>query len=428
MSKTIVAIATPHGRGGVSIIRISGEQAHVQLDKIFVTKFKLEHKLMCLGKVATTEFEDHAMAVKFFAPQSFTGEDVAEIHCHGSPVLCQGIVQQLINNGCSMAERGDFARRAVLNGKMDLLQAEGIIDRIDAHTNAQIAQSSYLLDGVLSQKVNKMQDDILVCLASCEVAMDYPEEDLDYETKSQLTQKLTHLSGQIDVLLQGYKQGKLIKDGVKVVLAGNPNAGKSSLLNALLGFDRAIVDSNAGTTRDTIRDEYLYKNIKFILSDTAGLRATNNKVEAQGIQRTKAEIDNADIIICLDDNYSTDKRSILVLPKSDNIDKICQSDSTKRLPISSHTGYNIDILKQSIYQKSLGTQVDYNTISNLRHYQALQLAYDNIQFALQNMNNVTLDCIASDIRASWVALKSLTGVALTDDIVDTIFSRFCVGK
>lgn len=453
---TIVALSTPIGRSGVAVIRISGAEAHAQLDRIFVRSSsasassistnntsdratnntsdvsvcdtsvnKREHRLMSYGKVVCKEFYDNVLAVKFFSPHSYTGEHTAEIHCHGSPVIYGGIVAELIHNGCRMAERGEFTQRALLNNKLDLLQAEGINDVIHADTVAQVVQSNTLVDGMLSLKVAELETTLLNCVASIEVALDYPEEDLELETQAQLKARLSTVLGVVDAMLADYNHSRLIRDGVKVVLVGVPNAGKSSLLNAMLGYERAIVDSTAGTTRDVVQDSYVYDNIKFILSDTAGLRDTEDRIEHQGVQRAMVQVEDADVLICLDQNFEKDARAILVDNKSDLRDTILHDD---RLHISAKTGYNIDKLKQQVYNKSIQKPQNTTAINNLRQYNAMQQARTSIALALSELYNTTLDCIAIDVRHAWESIKSLTGQAMTDDILATIFSQFCVGK
>ena len=420
-----MALATPVGRSGVATIRISGKDAHLQLDKIFEGKSELKPAKMCFGKVVCKEFCDRVLAVKFFAPNSFTGEHVCEIHCHGSPVVYSGIIQELLDNGCTMAERGEFTRRALLNGKLDLLQAEGVYDIVQADTVAQVVQSNMLLDGALSLKVNELQAQLLSCLAGIEVALDYPEEDLELDTKQQLRQKLSCLSEETSLMLTDYQQSRLIRDGVKVVLVGEPNVGKSSLFNALLGFERAIVDSIAGTTRDVIQDSYVYNAVKFVLSDVAGLREAIDNIEKQGVQRAKIQVQDADVLLCLDHHFESDDRAVLIDNKAD-------LDTTKlhdnRLPVSAMTGFNIDKLKLKVYNKIIHLPKNSVTINNLRQYNALRQAHDSIELALRALHTTTLDCIAVDVRKAWESVRSLTGQAIVEEVLDTIFSQFCVGK
>ncbi|MDR3022223.1 MAG: tRNA uridine-5-carboxymethylaminomethyl(34) synthesis GTPase MnmE [Clostridiales bacterium] len=424
-SDDIVGVATPPGRGGVSIVRISGSRSHRILQNIFVSDKPLSFRELTFGKVKTEHFEDSVLAVIFCAPHSYTGENIAEIHCHGSPIVVECILQSILNQGCKMAQRGEFTRRAVLNGKMDLIQAEGIIDRIDADSTQQIVQSGYLLDGALSQQVNDLQSVLLDCLARCEVALDYPEENLDFDIKNQLQLKLTGIAAVIDAMLDGYRRGRLIKEGVRVVLAGSPNVGKSSMLNALLGYDRAIVNEKPGTTTDVIRESYQYNGVKFILSDMAGLRQAKANIEKQGVQRSFVEIESADVIVCFDHHFADDSRSILITNKAD----LQQTTVSKfRLGVSAKYGLNIDNLKQLVYNKSIGQNRQSAVLNNMRHFDALKSAKHSVHLALDALHITTLECVSIDIKAAWVAVKSLTGLALTEQILDEIFSRFCVGK
>jgi tRNA modification GTPase len=344
-----------------------------------------------------------------------------------------------------MASRGEFTRRALLNGKLDILQAEGILDVIQADTTAQVVQSSMLVEGVLSIKVQGLQDRLLECIASIEVALDYPEEGLEYDTRQQLRVKLLDLQRDISDMLLDYKRGRLIREGVKVVLAGQPNVGKSSLLNAMLGYDRAIVDSTPGTTRDVVQDAYVYNGVKFVIVDTAGIRDTSNNIERQGVMRTHVSIQDADVVVCFDEHYETDERSILVRNKCD-LDNMVQLDKSHnlrqsavakayscacardRLPISAKTGHNIDKLKDIVYNTTIQSTPKSATISSLRQYNALIQAESSVRLALDALDTVSLDCIAVDVRAAWASVKNLLGQAVTDDILDSIFEQFCVGK
>ncbi|MCL1944636.1 MAG: tRNA uridine-5-carboxymethylaminomethyl(34) synthesis GTPase MnmE [Firmicutes bacterium] len=428
--KTIVALATPQGRGGVAIVRISGVDAHLHLDKIFETKYNQVYRKLYHGKVVCKDFCDSAMAVKFVAPYSYTGENVAEIHCHGSPIVTTGILQQLIDNGCFVAEKGEFTKRALLNGKLDLLQAEGVLGIINADTTAQVVQSNLLLDGALSIKIDALQTRLLDCIASIEVALDYPEEGLELDTVAQLQDKLTSIQTDIYNMLADYKRARLIKDGVKVVLLGKPNVGKSSLLNALVGYERAIVDSVEGTTRDVVEDSFAYNGVKFLVYDTAGVRDTDNLVEQQGVQRTHIQAKDGDILVCFDEYMANDIRSVLVSNKCDLNKNIQKKDieNSDRLFISAKNGINIDKLKSILYNKSIHSTPNHAVINTIRHYNSLRQAYDSIELALSSLHSVTLDCIAIDVRQAWESVKSLTGQAITDDILETIFSQFCVGK
>jgi tRNA modification GTPase len=295
---TIVATATAAGIAGVAIIRLSGPQSLEISNSFFkVADKKIEPRFLHLGEINEPTLREKCPMVYFKAPNSFTGEDVVEIHCHGGTYITSAIIDLSIRNGARLAEPGEFSKRAFVNGKMSLDSAEGIVDLINSQTATEVKASFSLASGLLFKTVTKMQETLTDCIAEIEVNFDYPEHDIEYETAEGVSKKLKEVEEKLLELSSTQATGRLLKDGVNVLILGRPNVGKSSLLNALLNYERAIVTDIAGTTRDTISDTYIYKDIRFHVTDTAGLRKSKNKIEKIGIERAKALLDSNDIIL-----------------------------------------------------------------------------------------------------------------------------------
>ena len=433
MAKTICAISTPVGNGGVAVIRISGDKA-LQIGGTVFQKLNNNPtpRLAIFGKLKFKNITDDALAIYFKAPNSFTGEDVVELQIHGGYYLAQSLLSTLIENGATLAERGEFSKRAVLNGRMDMSQAEGIIDMINANSQAQLRAGSSLLNGAMKNFVQTIQDDLTQMLCEVNVALDYPEHDIEYITAQKISTALTEIKSKIDQKLNSASTGMKVKNGVNVVLAGKPNAGKSSLLNALLGYDRAIVTDIAGTTRDTIIDNFEYNGVLFNLIDTAGLRDTQDIVESAGIKRAQDEINRADIVLQIIDATNpqpetiSNKNTLKILNKIDKNTPKIDFD----LPISAKTGENIPELKQLIFEKTIDNKIlgDGDYLTNTRHIQCLNEANEAIQQTITNCTSATLDCLAVTLMQAWNKLGEITGESATDKIISEIFSKFCLGK
>lgn len=450
--KTICAISTPIGNGGISIVRMSGPNSKQTLQKIttFDTS-KMEPRKLYLANIKTQNFDDQALVVWFKAPFSYTGEDMVEIQCHGGIVIANGILHTLIQNGCTLAENGEFTKRAFVNGKISLDRAEGVIDMINAQSEQAVKAGFDLLSGKLKDIAKQIQDNLTTCQAQIEVAIDYPEEDLAKSTLEEVRQVVTKSDQQIKDLLSTVATGKLVKNGINVLILGKPNAGKSSLLNALLGYDRAIVSNIEGTTRDTVEESFVYQNLSFNLIDTAGIREADNLVEQIGIERAKANIAKADVIlVVLDASRPQDKQDfdileltknktrIVVINKIDakngkNSAKFDQNNqkNDEFVEISATKKTNIENLKQKIFD----TVVDKNMLSgglvitNARHASALERAHNSLVDALTQIDqNNTFDLIIMDIKDAWLALGEITGENSNEAIINTIFEKFCVGK
>ena len=429
----IVAISTPIGRGAISVVRMSGCGV-IDIAKTMFKPFPAEAGMLKLGKLDAKHFSDQAMCVYFVAPKSYTGEDMVEFQVHGGFSVADGVLKSCIQNGCRLAERGEFTKRAYLNGKMNLAGVEGIMDVIDAESISAVENGYKMLTGRLDDKINNLQDSLTDLLAQIEVALDYPEEDLEYITKDKVFQTINKVLKEIIALSDTASKGRIIKNGVDIAIVGKTNVGKSSLLNALVGYDRAIVTDIEGTTRDTLSESYVYNDVKFNFIDTAGLRKTDDIVENIGIERTLQAAERADVILLVFDGGSIPKeyeeiknnpKTVSIYNKADLV-KHNQKDG---ISVSAKTGENVENLKQAIYDKIKADNVSNNDvlITNARHIDCLSRASQSLTAALDDKDN-TLDCISLQIRESWQALGEITGTTASEDIVNRIFEKFCVGK
>lgn len=443
-NKTICAISTPVGNGGISIVRMSGSESKKILQKItnFDTK-KMEARKMYLAKINTKSFNEQGLIVWFKEPYSYTGEEMVEIQCHGGIIIANGILNELIEKGAVLAESGEFTKRAFVNGKMSLDSAEGVIDMINAQSEEAVKAGYNLMTGKLKEKVNNIQNLLTDCEAKVEVALDYPEEDIDYSTSKEIKLELENCKAKIDELLETVNTGRLVKNGINILILGKPNAGKSSLLNALVGYNKAIVTNIAGTTRDMVEDSYTYKNLSFNVTDTAGIREAESIVEQIGIERAEESVKSADIILVVLDgsrpiekddekilSMVKDKIVLYVINKIDLPKKINRTFE-QMVEISAMRNERVLALKEDIYN----LVVDKNMLSggllitNTRHANALKEANLSIESAIKEIKNgTTLDLVATDIKSAWLSLGEITGVVNNQEIINTIFSKFCLGK
>ena len=444
---TIAAIATPRGAGGIGIVRISGKESLNILSQLFVPynkeglKFKPRH--MYLGEIKHDELREQCLAVYFKAPESYTGEDGVEIQCHGGVYICDKILELCLSFGATLAEPGEFGKRAFLNGKLSLDSAEAVIDLISATTAAEARAAFNLFDGQLFKTVKDMQDCLTDILAEIEVNLDFPEHDIEYETAQNIKKRLTLVENTLAQLAGSAKTGMLLRQGVSVLIAGKPNVGKSSLLNRMLSFEKAIVTAIPGTTRDVVEGTYVYKDIKFNLSDTAGIRETEDAVEKIGIDKAKSLFEAADIILLLLDAETglmqEDKQNLKLLDKKQCfvvVNKIDTADKVdyelikafEVIKISAKNDVGIDKLKEAIFKKTIGVVPSDTILLNMRHAQILNEALNIIQNTLPNVLNNSLDCVAVDIKQIWNTLGQITGESVDETIIDAIFSKFCLGK
>lgn len=446
---TICAIATAPGNAGISIIRMSGDTSLMILQRVF-SKKQLEPRVMTLGTISDGEPIDRVLAVYFAAPASYTGEDMVEIHCHGGMIVTKQILDLLLKNGAQPAEPGEFSKRAFLNGKMDVSQAEAVSELISSLSEKSAKMSMRQLSGELGSKVSKMQDELTDVLASIHTALAYPEEDLEESIISDAIEKADFLLDEIRSLIDSFKRGKLMREGAKVAIAGKPNVGKSSLLNAILGEQRAIVTHIPGTTRDVISEYYNIRGLPIQLVDTAGIRKTDDIVEKIGVERSIEALNTADITLLIFDaskelseqdveialKAKSQGEVIAVLNKSDLEPKLSAKEISDKLNLQPHlisakTGEGVDALLDEMYISIMSDDAlaEGVTITNARHAAALKEAASALESAKEGAElGVDLDCVSIDINDAWSALGKITGVTLSEEIVDRIFEKFCLGK
>ncbi len=436
-NKTIAAIATPAGIGGVAIIRVSGSGALAVAEKIFcpsgsVKVVNFQPNKLYTGRILCEGFTDFGMCVYFKAPKSFTGEDVIELNCHGGSEIARGVLHAALNAGAVLAGRGEFTKRAFINGKLSLSSCEGMIDMINAESLAEVRAGGMLYSEKLTGEVKALQSDLKEVLAEIAADTDYPEEDIAETELSDIDCRLKAFCARIDELLAGYSVGKLIKSGVSVAICGTPNVGKSSLLNALVGYDKAIVSPVAGTTRDVVEGMLLIDGVKYNLTDTAGIRTGADELENMGIGRAVRAVNSADVVLCLSDtgDFSAadgvDKdRLIKVFTKTDKTVPQGEYD----VAISSKSGDGLDELKRLLSQKAVGGRsLEGAYLIEERHYNALGRAKNTLLGAVAAAGDYPLDLISMDVREAWRILGEITGETADEEIINTVFAKFCVGK
>ena len=431
MQESIAAIATASGTGGVAIIRISGENSLEIAGKMFTPYKNFKPNYMYAGHIQADGFTDYGFLVYFKAPKSFTGEDVVELHCHGGVQLARGVLKKCLSLGARLADRGEFTKRAFLNGKLTLASAEGMADMINAESLALLRAGSMLYGEKLSNEVETLQNSLKDILAEVAVEIDYPEEDDGGLDLKKIKSQVAALKVATDGLVSGYKCGKKLKEGVTVAICGKPNTGKSSLLNALLCYDKAIVSAEAGTTRDAVEGAIDIDGVKYNLIDTAGIRECAGAVESIGIERAKKIVTTADIILSVSEGEDADLPAdvsgevIRVFNKSDLKKPVGKFD----IAVSAKTGNGLDKLKKLIAEISFGDiALDKAYVVEERHYAALLKAAKALKSATENLETLTLDIIAVDLKDAWDALGEITGETANEEIISTVFSKFCVGK
>lgn len=441
-SQSIAAISTAAGTGGVAIIRISGGNALEIAQKVFtpcgktaVSKFKPRY--MYSGNIAAYGgITDFGLCVYFRAPHSFTGEDVVELHCHGGAELSRAVLKNVLENGARAARAGEFTMRAFINGKLSLAAAEGLADMINGKSAAEVRAGSLLYAGRLTQKAKEIQAELTDILAKIGADIDYPEEDIERTELYDISPRLNALKEETDALAATYNGGKKIKNGVSVAICGKPNAGKSSLLNALLGYDKAIVSSAAGTTRDVVEGQLELGGALFNFYDTAGIREHAGEIEKLGITRAKQALSSADLaLIVYEGDYGKDERDIEaqctcpVIKVRNKRDKGDRPDGSEDVFISALNGEGIEQLKQLILKSALPQNaLDGAFIIEQRHYDALKRASKALENAARAIEQFPADIVSADIKEAWDILGEITGETATEEIINTIFARFCVGK
>lgn len=455
--ETIAAVATSLGEGGIAIIRISGKDALKSVANIFQGKNgrdldDIKSYTMRYGHIIdreNSEIIDEVIVSFMKGPKSFTAEDAVEINCHGGVIATNRVLEEVIKQGVRLAEPGEFTKRAFLNGRIDLSQAEAVIDIIRAKTELSMKSALAQSEGRISREIKALRHKLLGIIAHIEATVDFPEDDLE-ETTSEITgSQLRSVLEEIDKLLSSADEGKILREGLDTVIVGKPNVGKSSLLNALLMEKRAIVTEVPGTTRDVIEEFISLDGVPVKIIDTAGIRDTEDIVEKIGVEKSKEKINYADLIILMLDlsreldsedleiiNYIRDKKYIVLLNKSDlpnKLDKNMLKDLNFQyiMEISAVTGEGIDKLKEAIKKLFFNGEINSKdaVITNARHKQALIHARQNCRAAVEALKNTfAIDLASIDLRNAWMNLGEITGETLEEDIIDKIFSEFCIGK
>lgn len=434
MNDVISAISTAAGTGGVAIIRLSGEGSLAIAEKMFAPAGKIKNfqpNVMYAGNIDGGDFTDFGMCVYFRAPKSFTGEDVVEFHCHGGVRIARGILSRTISLGARAAEKGEYTKRAFINGKLSLSSAEGMIDMINAESLASLRAGSMLYGEKLTAEIKELQSALTDILAEIAADSDYPEEDLDGLNAEKIHASIEEAAKKLKKLSSTYACGKKIKDGVTVAICGKPNTGKSSLLNALLGYDKAIVSDEAGTTRDAVEGDLQINGVKYNLVDTAGIRERAGMVESIGIDRAKKIITSADVVVSVTDGNGeavpdgVTGSIIRVFNKCDLSSPEGEFDAV----VSAKTGAGLEELKGLIAEKTVGElTLDKAYIIEERHYSALLRAEQSLNSAIENVGIFTPDILAIDIKDAWDSLGEITGETANEQIINTVFEKFCVGK
>ena len=455
MSDTIAAIATPAQPGAIGILRLSGAGTCAALDAVFRAKNGKKagaqrSRTMVLGELLdeTGQVIDNVLCVVFPAPHSYTGEDCAELHCHGSPIVLDAGLRALFAAGCRQATGGEFTKRAFLNGQLDLIQAESVVDLIDAETAQQAHNAVCQLDGALSRTVGRIYDELMDMAARFYAVVDYPDEDIEDLQRQEMLDTLRRAQGELESLVAGFSRGRLMKLGVPTVLLGKPNAGKSSLLNALLGYDRAIVTDVAGTTRDTVEEKAEVGGVLLRLIDTAGIRQGGDAVEALGVERSRAAAKNASLaVLVLDGSRPLTQEDEDAIALAQTVPHLIVAVNKSDLPravdiggladrfdnvasVSAATGEGLDVLTDAIAaQFPAGSTAGGALLTNARQADAANRALSAVAEARSALRiGMTADVVLTDCESALAALGELNGKQVRDNLIDTIFSRFCVGK
>lgn len=429
MDDLISAIATAVGAGGIAVVRMSGRGALSVARKMFSRKGEFQPNYMYAGEIDAGTFRDYGMCVYFRAPKSFTGEDVVEFHCHGGTEIVRGILKRALELGARLAERGEFTKRAYLNGKLSLSAAEGVGEMIAASSEAQVRAGYLLYNEKLTSLGTALQRKLTHCLAEVDADLDYPEEDLNASSRAEIAATLREVGQELAALLSQYAAGRKIRSGVSVALVGAPNAGKSSLLNALLGYERAIVSDVAGTTRDVVEGTLEIEGVNFRITDTAGLRESADAIEREGVRRAREAMKGADVIVWLKEDGEVPE-----FPEGTPVITVgAKSDLARRedcdIVLSSYTGEGLDALRRLLYERGFGRENDGAFLLSERHYRAAQAAHEAVKEALASAEGgLPPELYAEDIRRAWETLGTLSGETASEAIVTEIFEKFCVGK
>ena len=459
MSETIAAIATPPGEGAIGIVRLSGPDAIGVAERVVRSKRRLaeapSHTLV-YGKVVDAEGKilDDVLVGVMRSPRTYTGEDLVEINCHGGPVILQQVLNRVLQAGARIAEPGEFTKRAFLNGRLDLAQAEAVIDMVRAKSPKGVEIAAMQLEGRLSERVRAQREEILDILTHIQAVIDYPEEGLVDVDPGEIQRRLVRIGREMESLLAGADAGRIYREGMRVAIVGRPNVGKSSLLNALLGEERAIVTAVAGTTRDLIEEQALLGGIPFTLTDTAGIRVTDDPVEQIGVERTRRAIEGADLIFVVvsgaepltgDDRRVIEQvkeiglaaRVLVVVNKADLPEVLEEGELNEMasgwpvVRVSAATGAGLDRLAEEAAALMLGEARGHDAIlvTRSRHRAALDEARRSLEEARSTIaQRLPLDLASVDLQEALEALGQVTGESVSDEVVARIFAQFCVGK
>ena len=457
MEDTIAAVATAYGEGGIGIIRISGEKALSILEEVFEfagETSQIVNRRMTYGRIVDRDNEqiiDEVLAIYMKGPKTYTAEDVVEINCHGSMVSLRKTLALVLRKGARLAEPGEFTKRAFLNGRLDLSQAEAVIDIIKAKTDRSFDVAMSQLEGALSLRVTEIRQKLLDLLVDITVNIDYPDEDIEELTYDKIEENILLIGEMIEKLLSTADTGRMIREGIRVAIVGKPNVGKSSLMNSLLRETRAIVTEIPGTTRDTIEEAISIRNIPVYLVDTAGIRETSDEVERLGIERSKAAFNEADFIIFIMDGSSAisdedreiasylDGRDSVVLINKNDLERGFTNDDVRELvndPVIIETSLinneGIEEIENHIEELVYGgelSQHDSTMVNNVRHIELLKQSRDSLRDAMEiTLAREALDFIEVDVRNAYDLLGEITGETVSDDIINEVFARFCLGK
>ena len=456
MEDTIAAVATAYGEGGIGIIRISGEKSLDILKSVFQPASGSDgiiSRRMTYGKVIDDEnrLVDEVLAVYMKGPKTYTAEDVVEINCHGSMVSLRKTLALVLRKGARLAEPGEFTKRAFLNGRMDLSQAEAVIDLIKAKTDRSFDIAVSQLEGELSGRVGAIREKLLDVLVNITVNIDYPDEDIEELTYVELKKNISEINDMIGILTSSASAGRMIREGIRVAIVGKPNVGKSSLMNGLLRKSRAIVTDMPGTTRDTIEEAISIKNIPVYLTDTAGIRETTDTIEQIGIEKTKEAFNSADFIIFILDGseelteedrlimeYIGERNALVLINKNDLGQKIDAHEIRDAMPgvrviqTSLIKGEGITEIEDTIEELVYGGRISQKEslmVNNVRHIELLNRAADSLQDAYTMADaGEAFDFIEVDVKNAYELLGEITGETVSDDIINEVFSRFCLGK
>ena len=445
MSKNVSAISTAPGVGGVAIIRISGDSPLTIAERMFkplgnVAVRDFEPYKLYVGEIDGGHFTDFGMCVYFKAPKSYTGEDMVEFHCHGGIAITQGILRKTFELGAMPASKGEFTKRAFLNGKMSLSSCEGLIDMINSESVGEVKAGYYLYREKLTTKIIELQNKLTYALAYINAGIDYPEEGVTEDNYDEIISTIKSVKEEVDQMISRYGKGRKIKQGVKVALLGKPNTGKSSVLNCILDYDKAIVSSIAGTTRDVVEGEIDVGGVRFNLYDTAGIRESLDEIESVGIKRSENLLRECDVcVVVLDGSRPLEEDDVNVLKQTDGKERIVvvnKNDLNDNpsvegdIYISAKTGFNVSLLKEELLKKAFGGKIDLNAdfLTEERHYFALKNASIALGDAINAFSVTTADLCSIDLNSAWSALGEVSGETASEAIIDEIFSKFCVGK